>query len=91
MLTLSVSEAYEVYRNNPLSAYYWTTDAETGDPVVAMYEPHTMIGEADVSALLPDEFAELYGSVLFLSAAEASMNPPIGEEEEESQKEEQLV
>jgi hypothetical protein len=78
MLTLSVSEAYEVYRNNPLSAYYWTTDAQTGDPVVAMYEPHTKIGEADVSALLPDEFAELYGSVLFLSAAEASMNPPIG-------------
>jgi len=66
MLKLSVSDAYELYRNNPISVYN-----SSGE----LYEPHTMIGEADVSALSPEEFENLWGSLIFLSAAEASMQP----------------
>ena len=85
MLTLSVSEAYEVYRNNPLSVYTWTLNEETGELEVQLLDPHTEIMGKDVSALSPEDFASLYGTVIFLSAAEASANRPPEEPKDEEE------
>lgn len=61
-MNYSPIEAYEIYLNNPISVY---------DILGVLYEPHTMIGDADVSALTPDQFAQLWGHEIFLSVAEA--------------------